>query len=229
MNDASCSSTSLRRTSTTKFYGSLLVSKFQQAALRRTQIRKSKRIPHFLYVDEFEHFQTETFADILSVAGGLGLRLTMGNQYLGQLGSQVFDAIFGNVGTYIILQIGSKDTSTFKDFVHPYDPAHLARLEPYQAVFKVVRKPPVFKWTKPPRDISEEEEQIAEDYRELLRAKTIEHYGEDASSAQSGQKRTVDDSGCQETQRVMESKKDGSGNAGIPTGLKPNRPKDRRP
>jgi hypothetical protein len=63
-------------------YGSLLISRIQQAAFGRHNIPKEKRVPFFLYVDEFENFQTSSFHKIISQARGYKLCLTVGCQWL---------------------------------------------------------------------------------------------------------------------------------------------------
>jgi hypothetical protein len=185
----------------TRLYGSLIVSKFQQAALRRANFPKSKRTPFFLFIDEFEHFQTESFADIFSMAGGLGLRLAIGNQYLDQLLPQNLSAIVGNAGSYIIFQLGPKDAPLFKNIMSPYDYSHLERLAPHQAVFKIGANSPIFKWTIPPRPMTEQDELYAEKMIEVLREHTLAKYGpKQATSAGSGQNRNGDKASCNSQQ-----------------------------
>src|ERR1039457_447743 len=52
-------------------FGSLLVSKIQQAIFRRKPHDEHR--PFALYVDEFQNFKSASFASILSQGGGLGL------------------------------------------------------------------------------------------------------------------------------------------------------------
>ena len=156
-------------------YGSLLVAKFQQATRRRHKVPAFKRVPHFLYVDEFEYFQTKTFAEIFSIAGGLGLRLTVGNQFIGQLHEDVRRSIFGNAGTFISLKIG-EDTNVFKNVVYPYDHNKLAQLKKYQAMYKIGDADPIFKWTRPAP------EKLPRNYAEYIRKRTVEKYGCDSKA-----------------------------------------------
>lgn len=162
-----------------EIYGSQLVSQFQQAAFKRTKLDPSQIVPYHLFVDEFEDFQTSSFDKILSKAGGLGLYLTVGNQYIDQLTEEIRHAIFGNVGTYIIFHIEEK-LSLFTNIVHPYDVNHLARLPKYQAVYRVAGAQPVFKWMADKPPISKERAEIMV---EILKK---------ATHAEFGQKRTGD-------------------------------------
>lgn len=106
-----------------KILGTLLVAQIRQCAFRRANIPESQRKTFCLFVDEFQYFQTSDFAQILSVARGYGLRLTLSNQFVGQLEGGIRDAIFGNVGNYIIFRIGPRDAPYFKHFFPKPDPS----------------------------------------------------------------------------------------------------------
>jgi|GEM_PF-3001902 len=123
-----------------QFIGILLVSRIQQAIFR------SLRTNFYLFADEFQNFQTSAFDKILSEAGGLGLRLTLANQYVGQMEERIRKSVFGNVSTYFVFRIGSEDTSYFKDIM-PVDVKHdhLARQQKYQALYAVAGTEPQFK------------------------------------------------------------------------------------
>jgi len=95
-------------------FGSLLVSKIQQAAFRRASILKERRTPFYLYVDEFQNFRPSGFENILSMAGGLKLCLTLANQYFNQLGTDLQDAIINNVSTYFLFRMGIDNASRLK-------------------------------------------------------------------------------------------------------------------
>lgn len=102
--------------------GSLLITKFQVAAMSRGSLSKEKRLPFHLYVDEFQNFSTESFATILSEARKYGLYLTVANQYIGQINPKVKDAIIGNVGTLISFATGSQDAEEISKFFQPNIP-----------------------------------------------------------------------------------------------------------
>jgi hypothetical protein len=178
-----------------RLYGSLLVSKFLQAIMRRdSDLPESAQIPFFLHVDEFEFFQTASFATIFSVAGGLGLRLTVGNQIIGQLSPEIKEAVIGNAGTYVIFQLGALDYSLFKTVTHPYDPAWLTRLGEHHAMFKLPSTPPAFSRTKNSKPF---DQRRADWILYRIKEQTLSAYGlRDAHSAESSQKRTVDKYAC---------------------------------
>ncbi|HUC79085.1 MAG TPA: DUF87 domain-containing protein, partial [Candidatus Saccharimonadales bacterium] len=90
--------------------GSLLVSSIQRAAMSRASIEDiDKRIPFYLYVDEFQNFATDSFKTILSEARKYGLILTVANQYIDQMSLGVQEAIFGNVGSMIAFRLSAND------------------------------------------------------------------------------------------------------------------------
>jgi hypothetical protein len=68
------------------------------------------RIPNtYLYVDEFQNFANESFAEILSESRKYKLCLTVANQYVDQMTEEVRNAVIGNVGTFIAFRVGSTD------------------------------------------------------------------------------------------------------------------------
>lgn len=94
--------------------GSLILSKLWMAASSRSDIPKSKRIPFYLFIDEFQNFTSENFCEILSEAGKYGLFLTMAHQYLGQLpkvpGKDLLGSILGNTGLQVYFRVSRQDT-----------------------------------------------------------------------------------------------------------------------
>lgn len=93
--------------------GSMIISKLQLAAMSRVDVPESERRDFYLYVDEFQNFATDSFANILSEARKYRLCLILAHQYIGQLvhdaNERVRDAIFGNVGTLLSFRIGADD------------------------------------------------------------------------------------------------------------------------
>lgn len=89
--------------------GTMLVSMIQIAIMRRARQPRGARIPFYLYVDEFQHFASESFEAILSESGKFGLRLTLAHQFISQIDARMRNAILGNVGTLIAFQLGVED------------------------------------------------------------------------------------------------------------------------
>ena len=89
--------------------GALIITKLYLEAMSRVDIPEEERKDFFLYVDEFQNFATESFANILSEARKYRLSLVLAHQYIAQMEEKVRDAVFGNVGTLISFRIGAED------------------------------------------------------------------------------------------------------------------------
>lgn len=89
--------------------GSLLVSKFHTAAMERADVPENDRKDFYLFIDEFQNFATDSFAGILSEARKYHLNLTLSHQYVEQMGEEVRNAVFGNVGSLISFRVGVTD------------------------------------------------------------------------------------------------------------------------
>ncbi len=109
--------------------GAMMITKIQLAAMSRVEIPEHERKDFYLYVDEFQNFATESFADILSEARKYRLNLIMAHQYIAQLTSmsptggkitKVKDAVFGNVGTIVTFRVGSPDAEELVREFEPY-------------------------------------------------------------------------------------------------------------
>lgn len=119
--------------------GSLLTSQIQVSAMRRVNVPESERLEHFLLIDEFFNFTTESFAKILSEVRKYRLSLTLANQYIGQLSDTVREAIFGNVGTIVAFRVGQSDAETLsKEFGSAYPPSCFIELGRYEIVVKLM-------------------------------------------------------------------------------------------
>jgi Type IV secretion-system coupling protein DNA-binding domain len=90
------------------FFGALLTAKIQLAALRRVHIPENKRREFYLYIDEFQNFATDAFAQILSEARKYGLSIILAHQTIAQLtDSNLTKIILANVGTVICFRTRS--------------------------------------------------------------------------------------------------------------------------
>jgi len=123
--------------------GAMMITKIQMAAMSRINIPEEERQDFYLYVDEFQNFATESFADILSEARKYHLNLILAHQYIDQLTvkdtSQVRDAIFGNVGTMVVFRVGAKDADFLaKEFVPRFEEQDLVDLDQYNIYVKLM-------------------------------------------------------------------------------------------
>jgi hypothetical protein len=102
--------------------GSMLITKIYLAAMARADVpaQKLAKLPNFyFYVDEFQSFANESFADILSEARKYKLNLTMAHQYIEQMSDEVRAAVFGNVGTMIAFRVGAYDADVLEKEFSP--------------------------------------------------------------------------------------------------------------
>jgi len=102
-----------------RLLGAFLITKIQLAAMSRVNIPESERRDFFLYVDEFQNFATESFANILSEARKYHLSLVMAHQYIKQMEEHVMDAVFGNVGTIVSFRVGAEDAEFLEKWFQP--------------------------------------------------------------------------------------------------------------
>ena len=123
--------------------GALLITRLQLAAMSRVDIPEEDRKDFYLYVDEFQNFVTESFANILSEARKYRLNLTLGHQYIAQLvtgqDSKVRDAIFGNVGTLAVFRVGAEDAEFLeREFTPQFLAEDLVNLPKYNVYLKLM-------------------------------------------------------------------------------------------
>jgi CxxC-x17-CxxC domain-containing protein len=127
--------------------GALIVTKLQLAAMGRVDIPEEERKDFYLYVDEFQNFATEAFANVLSEARKYHLCLTLAHQYITQMeemtdkgkSTKMRDAIFGNVGTIITFRIGAADAEFLeKEFLPEFNADDLVNLAKWNVYLKLM-------------------------------------------------------------------------------------------
>jgi len=99
--------------------GAMILTKIQLAAMSRADIPEHERNDFYLYVDEFQNFATEAFANILSEARKYHLSIILANQYIEQIDENIRYAIFGNCGTLISFRVGARDAAILKEELGP--------------------------------------------------------------------------------------------------------------
>ncbi|KKS92994.1 MAG: hypothetical protein UV70_C0019G0006 [Parcubacteria group bacterium GW2011_GWA2_43_13] len=122
-----------------RLLGGMLITKIQLAAMERVDMPEAMRSDFFLYVDEFQNFATESFANILSEARKYRLDLTMAHQYMEQLDEKVLAAVIGNVGTTVTFRVGSSDAEILaKEFIPTFVEEDLINLPKFQIYLKLM-------------------------------------------------------------------------------------------
>jgi hypothetical protein len=140
--------------------GSMLVTKIYLAAMSRADAPMNimKVLPSFyFYVDEFQSFANQSFADILSEARKYKLNLIIAHQYVEQMEEEVRDAVFGNVGTTVAFRVGPFDAETLEVIFAPqFEATDLVNLGFAQIYLTLmidgVGSPPFSATTLPPFD-----------------------------------------------------------------------------
>ena len=123
--------------------GAMMITKLQLAAMNRVNLPMEKRRDFYLYVDEFQNFSTESFANILSEARKYRLNLILAHQYISQLvndkNTKVRDAVFGNVGTIACFRIGADDAEYLeREFTPEFVAQDLVNLAKYHIYVKLM-------------------------------------------------------------------------------------------
>ncbi len=119
--------------------GSMVITKIQLAAMSRVNVLEAERRDFYLYVDEFQNFATDSFANILSEARKYRLNLIMGHQYIEQLSDKVKAAVFGNVGTLVVFRVGATDAEELvKEFTPVFTEEDLVNLPKYNTCLKLM-------------------------------------------------------------------------------------------
>ncbi len=119
--------------------GAMMITKIQMAAMSRVNIEEKDRNDFYLYIDEFQNFSTDSFANILSEARKYRLCLIMAHQYIEQLTDTVKAAVFGNVGTMIVFRVGATDAEELvKEFTPVFTEEDIVNLPKYEMYLKLM-------------------------------------------------------------------------------------------
>lgn len=123
--------------------GTLFVSKLYQAALGRQTIKKEQRKPHFLYLDEFQHFMTPSLQGILSGTRKYGLGMVLAHQDLSQLiykNGELGNTVLSNSAVRISFRVGDMDARKLEDGFEYFDASDLQSLGIGQAIIRLGSK-----------------------------------------------------------------------------------------
>lgn len=158
--------------------GMVVVGKILMNALARGDMPEEERKDFFLYLDEFQNVTTDSISQILSEARKYRLCLSIAHQFIGQLSEDISKAVFGNVGSMVILRVGPEDAEFLEKQMAPiFTASELVNVDNYNGFARVLingelSKPFSLK-TNPPTKGNQE---IANYLKELSRLK----YGRDA-------------------------------------------------
>lgn len=105
-----------------RLLGSMLTTRIFLAAMSRAELSEpelKRSAKFYFYVDEFQNFANETFAEILSEARKYNLNLLIAHQYIEQMEEEVRAAVFGNVGTTVAFRVGPFDAEVLETIFFP--------------------------------------------------------------------------------------------------------------
>ncbi|MDO8183588.1 MAG: TraM recognition domain-containing protein [bacterium] len=119
--------------------GLILIGKILQAALSRVDAPKDSLPPFYLYIDEFQNITTDSTASILSEARKYKLSLNMAHQFISQIGDDIKDAVFGNVGTIVAFRVGVDDAKYLApQFIPVFEENDLVNLDNRHAYLRLL-------------------------------------------------------------------------------------------
>ena len=122
-----------------RLLGGLVITKLQLSAMERVDTPEDQRRDFYLFIDEFQNFATESFANILSEARKYHLNLIMAHQYIEQLDETVVAAVFGNVGTIVSFRVGATDAlKLVTEFAPRFTEEDLVNLPKYNIYLKLM-------------------------------------------------------------------------------------------
>lgn len=121
---------------TSAILGTLLVSQFQVAAQRRAAIPAHHRTPFYLYIDEFQSFETSGFINIITEARKYQLCLTLANQMLRSLSEETKAAVTGVETSVYFAPVDDDATHVSKALGGRFKTEELLDLDKFEAIMK---------------------------------------------------------------------------------------------
>lgn len=160
-----------------RLLGMIVVGKILMNAMARVDTPEEKRVDFYLYMDEFQNVTTNSISQILSEARKYNLCLIIAHQFIAQLKEEISKAVFGNVGSMVVMRVGAEDAEFLeKQFAPVFSKQDLINVDNYRGFAKVLinnilSKPFNISFFPPTRGSQE----IANALKELSRLK----YGRD--------------------------------------------------
>lgn len=90
--------------------GTTIITKIQLAAMRRAHIPEDKRVPYYLYVDEFQNYATQSFVEMLSEARKYKLNIIIVEQSTSQQQEHnMINTILANAAIVVCFRTGNPE------------------------------------------------------------------------------------------------------------------------
>jgi len=124
-----------------RLLAAVFVPEILLAAFSRADLPEERRRDCFFYVDEFQHYASPTFVDILSGARKYRLNLAVGHQHVSQLDHETRSAVFGNVGTIVAFRVGVEDAPLLASALQPrgFSPVDYLGLPNHRAYARIAQ------------------------------------------------------------------------------------------
>ena len=113
-------------------FGGLVISRYYVAALGRQALPPAARVPHTLYVDEVQNFDTSAIRGTLAQGRKFALQAGLATQYFDSLGRELQRGIRANVATTMLLQPSTDDARLLRDEMAPLTERDLLNLPRYR-------------------------------------------------------------------------------------------------
>lgn len=113
--------------------GSVLVAQLWQHTLERSRLDPQRRHPVMVSIDEFQDYLhlPSDISDVLAQARGLGVGLTLAHQHLGQLTSDIRDAVLANARSRVAFRLAPRDAKVLAEGHNELTPEDIAGLDRY--------------------------------------------------------------------------------------------------
>jgi hypothetical protein len=118
--------------------GMIVVAKLLTAAMRRVRLPEAKRIPFFLYIDEFQNFTTDSIFEMAAEGRKFGIALHLANQSLAQMEANRRDTLLGSISTVLSFRLGPADAAFISPYVGPrFNGRDLLDIPNYSAIARL--------------------------------------------------------------------------------------------
>ncbi len=125
--------------------GRMISMQLKLAALRRASMAEKDRVVHYLYIDEFQNYVSQSIESILSEARKYKLWLTIAHQYIDQLKKEwlwgnldLSKTIFGNVWSMFVFKVGATDAEFLEREMSPeFTQTDLVNTEAFMGACKI--------------------------------------------------------------------------------------------
>lgn len=127
-------------TDASNILGGLLLTSIASSAFSRIDTPVQDRVPHFLYIDEFQVLSgNDLIGELLAQSRKFKLALILSNQFLHQLSQEVRSSVLGNVGTLVTFRLGIQDARLMeKEFYPVFKASDFIGLENYSIYLKLM-------------------------------------------------------------------------------------------